>query len=59
MKVEAYDSIMLKDGRDAIVIEKFTEDFFMVDAGGTFEDGGIFEVGIDEIDYVIERAEST
>lgn len=57
MKVEQYQSVMLKDGRRAVIVEKFSEDFFLADVGDSPETWETIEVDIKDIDYVIKAGE--
>lgn len=56
MKVDEYDSILLKDGRSGIVIEKFDDTHFMVDASEHADDWGIIDITLDDIEKVIQKA---
>ena len=56
MQVNEYDSVLLKDGREAIVIEKFDDTHFMVDAAQTADDWGIIDITFDDIEKVTTRA---
>lgn len=38
MKVKQYDTIVLKDGREACVVEILSEDTFIVDVGSSEKD---------------------
>ena len=55
MKVKQYDEVMLKDGREAAIVEKISETRFMADVGDSPKDWETIEIGITDIDYVIER----
>lgn len=59
MQVNEYDGVLLKDGREAIVIEKFDDTHFMVDAAQTAEEWGIIDITIDDIEKVTTKARTT
>lgn len=50
MKIEQYDTVILKDGREAVVVEKFDAQTFLVDVGDSPEDWDTIPVTIDEIE---------
>lgn len=56
MKIEEYDGVLLKDGRTGIVIEKFDDTHFMVDAAQTADEWGIIHITIDDIERVILKS---
>ncbi len=53
MKVKQYDSVLLKDGRTAAVVEKWDETHFLVDVGSSPKDWDTIDVTIDDIEEVI------
>ena len=55
MQVNEYDVVLLKDGREAIVIEKFDDTHFMIDAAQTADEWGIIDITMDEIDRVMYK----
>ncbi|MFC6315185.1 MULTISPECIES: hypothetical protein [Lapidilactobacillus] len=59
MQVNEYDGVLLKDGREAIIIEKFDDTHFMVDAAQTAEEWGIIDITIDDIQKVTTRSSAT
>ena len=50
MKIEQYDTVTLKDGREAVVVEKFDDKNFLVDVGDGPEDWDTIPITIDDID---------
>ena len=54
MKIEQYDSVLLKDGRRAAIVEKFSETDFLADVGEWPEDWDTIDITIDDIESVIQ-----
>lgn len=57
MQVKQYDSVLLKDGRRAAVVEKWDEAHFLVDVGSSPKDWDTIDVTIDNIEKVIHTSE--
>lgn len=55
MKVELFDMVLLKDGRDAAIVEKFSETEFMADVGSSPKDWDTIDITITDIERVIKR----
>ena len=53
MKINLFDTVLLKDGRDASIIEKFSETEFMADVGSSPKDWDTIDITIDDIEKVI------
>lgn len=53
MKIEQYDSVLLKDGRRAAIVEKFSETDFLADVGSSPEDWDTIDITIKDIEKVI------
>jgi len=53
VKIKLYDEIMLKDGREAVVIEVLSENNFLVDVGSSPSDWETISVTRDEIKKVL------
>ena len=53
--IEPYDTVLLKDGRRATIIEKFSEQDFMADVGGSPKDWDTIDITIDDIDRILRR----
>ena len=49
MKVEQYDNVLLKDGREAAIVEKFSERDFLADVGDSPKDWDTINITIDDI----------
>lgn len=49
MKVEQYDTVVLKDGREAAIVEKLSETDFLVDVGDDPSDWDTIHVTIADI----------
>lgn len=57
MKIEQYDTVLLKDGREAAIVEKFSETDFMADVGSSPADWETIDITIDDIQKVIHTSE--
>lgn len=57
MKVEQYDTVLLKDGRRAAIVEKFSDIDFMADVGSSPADWETIDVTIDDIEKIIHSSE--
>lgn len=55
MKIDQYDTVMLKDGRRAAIVEKFSETDFMADVGSSPADWETIDITIDEIEKIIHE----
>lgn len=53
MNIRQYDSVMLKDGRRAAVVEKWDDNHFLVDVGSSPKDWETIDVTIDDIEKVL------
>ena len=56
MKIEQYDTVILKDGREAAIVEKFSDTDFLADVGNSPRDWDTIPVTIDEIVSVKQPA---
>lgn len=54
MKIEQYDTVLLKDGREAAIVEKFSDTDFLVDVGSGPEDWDTIDITIDDVEKVIQ-----
>jgi len=54
MIVKQYDSVLLKDGRRAAVVEKWDDSHFLVDIGSSPEDWETIDITIDDIERILE-----
>ncbi len=55
MIINQYDEVLLKDGREAAIVEKFSERDFLADVGDGPEDWDTIDVTIDDIEKVIRQ----
>ena len=53
MEVKQYDTVILKDGRRAVIVEAFENKAFLADVGDSPKDWDTISVTIDEIEKVI------
>lgn len=54
MIIKQYDTVLLKDGREAAVVEAFDNRSFIVDVGDSPKDWETIDVTIDDIERVIK-----
>ncbi len=55
MIIEQYDTVLLKDGREAAIVEKFSESNFLADIGDSPKDWDTIDITIDDIEKVISK----
>ena len=55
MKIEEFDTVLLKDGQTAAIVDKLIEDTFIADIGDSLEDWDTVTITIDEIEKVVYR----
>ena len=55
MKVELLDVVLLKDGREAAIVEKFSDTDFLVDVGTSPADWDTIPMTADQFERVIYR----
>lgn len=53
-KIKEFDSILLKDGRKAYIVEVLSDTNFLADVGSSPEDWETIEITIDDIERVLE-----
>ncbi len=53
MIVKQYDIVLLKDGREASIVEAFDNKVFIADVGSSPKDWDIIDITIDDIEKVI------
>lgn len=53
MKVKQYDTVLLKDGRKASIVEEFDGKDFIADVGNSEKDWKTITLTIDDIDKVL------
>lgn len=54
MKIEEFDTVLLKDGRRASIVEKFSDTVFLADIGSSPADWETIDVTLDMIERVID-----
>lgn len=52
MKIKPYDTVILKDGREAVIVEEFDGKAFIADIGDSEKDWETINITIDDIDCV-------
>ena len=55
MKIEEFDTVILKNGLSAAVVEKLSEDTFIADIGDSPKDWDTITITINEIEKVAPR----
>ena len=55
MEIKQYDSVLLKDGRRAAVVEVWDDTHFLVDVGSTPSDWDTIDITIDDIQSIINE----
>ena len=55
MKIEEFDTVILKNGQSAAVVEKLSEDTFIADIGDSPKDWDTITITIDEIEKVAHK----
>lgn len=55
MKVNEYDTVLLKDGRSAGIVEKFDDTHFLADVGDGPEDWDTIFITLDDVEKVIPK----
>ncbi|NBI73336.1 hypothetical protein D3Z50_20260 [Clostridiaceae bacterium] len=53
LKVKQYDTVVLKDGREAAIVEAFENKVFIADVGSSPKDWETIDVTIDDIEKVL------
>lgn len=56
MKIEQYDTVLLKDGRKAVIVEVFEDKAFIADVGSSPANWETISITIDDIKKVIWKA---
>lgn len=54
MKINQYDTVLLKDGREAVIVEEFDNQYFIADIGSSPADWETIDITINDIDKIIE-----
>lgn len=55
MIIKQFDTVLLKDGRRAAIVEAYDNKFFDADVGDSPEDWDTISITIDEIEKVLEE----
>ncbi|MCD8381532.1 MAG: hypothetical protein LUC30_01235 [Clostridiales bacterium] len=53
MKIEQYDTVLLKDGRTAAIVEKFSEADFLADVGDGPESWDTIPITLSDVEKVL------
>ena len=54
MKIKQYGTVLLKDGREAAIVEIFSDTDFLVDVGDSSKDWETIPITLDDIARVID-----
>lgn len=57
MIIKQYDTVLLKDGREASVVEAFENKVFIADVGSSPKDWETIDITIDDIERVLRTSE--
>lgn len=57
MVVKEFDTVLLKDGRVASIMEAFENKVFIADVGSSPKDWDTIDIAIDDIEKVIHTSE--
>lgn len=53
MKIKEYDTVLLKDGRRAAIVEVLSDTQFIADVGSSPKDWNTIDIMLDQIDRVL------
>lgn len=53
MKIKEYDTVLLKDGRRAAIVEVLSDTQFIADVGSSPKDWNTIDITLDQIDRVL------
>lgn len=56
MVVKEFDTVLLKDGREAAIVEAYDNKCFMADVGDSPQDWDTISITIDDIEKVIHHS---
>jgi hypothetical protein len=56
MVVKQYDTVLLKDGREASIVEAFENKVFIADVGSSPKDWETIDITIEDIEKVIHTS---
>lgn len=57
MKIKEFDTVLLKDGRQADIMEVLDEKIFIADVGSSPKDWETIDITIDDIEKVIHTTQ--
>lgn len=57
MEIKEFDTVLLKDGREAAIVEAFENKEFMADIGESPKDWETISISIDDIEKVLYTSE--
>lgn len=58
MVVKEFDTVLLKDGREASIVEAFENKVFIADVGDSPKDWETIDITIDDIEKVIHTSKN-
>ena len=56
MVVKVFDTVLLKDGREAAIVEAFENKVFIADVGNSPKDWEAIDITIDDIEKVLHTS---
>lgn len=57
MVVKQYDTVLLKDGREAAIVEAFDNKNFIADVGSSPKEWETIDITIDDIEKVLHKSD--
>lgn len=55
MDIKLYDTILMKDGKEAVIVEILDDDTFIVDVGDNPQNWETFDIKLKDIEKIIAR----
>ena len=55
MVIQQYDEVLLKDGREAAIVEVFSDKEFLADVGSSEKDWDTIAISLDDVEKVLQR----
>ena len=55
MRVKQYDTVFLKDGREAVIVERFSDTVFLADVGDSPADWETISITAEDIERVLDK----
>ena len=55
MIIEEFDTVLLKDGRRACIVEVLGDQYFLADVGSSPKDWATITVELDEIEKILKK----